>query len=287
MLSHVWLFCEPLDCSPPGSSVRGILQARIVEWAAIPFSRGSSWSRDRICLSCLLHWQVGSLPSGSPGKPVVSGWFKRITCMCTLFLLLLHQLQLRHQILEVGDPCSQVFREKSFLASSQLLGTPGHPWGALACSCITPASCLRLHVTFFCVPPLGLSIQITLYFFFGIKSLDVRTTLIKDEKWKYQSLSRVWLFVTPWSIAHWAPLSTGFSRQEYWSGLPFLSPGDLPDPGIKPVSPALQADSWPLSHLGSIPTSASILTWPSVFLLWVRVFRSLSTYFFCNKDTSH
>ena len=44
---------------------------------------------------------------------------------------------------------------------------------------------------------------------------------------------------TPWTVACQAPLSMGFSRQEYWSGLPFLSPGDLPDPGIKPGSPAL------------------------------------------------
>ena len=48
---------------------------------------------------------------------------------------------------------------------------------------------------------------------------------------------------TPWSIACQAPLSMKFSRQEYWSGLPFPSPGDLPDPGIEPRSPALQADS--------------------------------------------
>ena len=48
---------------------------------------------------------------------------------------------------------------------------------------------------------------------------------------------------TPWTVAHQAPLSMGFSRQEYWSGLPFPSPGDLPNPGIKPRSPALQADS--------------------------------------------
>ena len=48
---------------------------------------------------------------------------------------------------------------------------------------------------------------------------------------------------TPWTIAHWTPLSMGFSRQEYWSGLPFPSPGDLPVPGIKPGFPALQADS--------------------------------------------
>ena len=48
---------------------------------------------------------------------------------------------------------------------------------------------------------------------------------------------------TPWTVAHQAPLSMEFSRQEYWSGLPFPSPGDLPDPGIKSRSPALQADS--------------------------------------------
>ena len=49
----------------------------------------------------------------------------------------------------------------------------------------------------------------------------------------------------PWTIAHQAPLSMGFSRQEYWSGLPFPSPGDLPNPGIEPGSPALQADDLP------------------------------------------
>ena len=57
-----------------------------------------------------------------------------------------------------------------------------------------------------------------------------------------QSLSRVRLFVTPWTVAHQAPLSMGFSRQEYWSGLPGTPPGYLPDPGIEPVSPALQED---------------------------------------------
>ena len=51
--------------------------------------------------------------------------------------------------------------------------------------------------------------------------------------------------VTPWTVACQTPLSMGFSRQEYWSGLPFPSPGDLPDPGIEPGAPALQADSLP------------------------------------------
>ena len=60
-----------------------------------------------------------------------------------------------------------------------------------------------------------------------------------------KSLSRVWLFVTSWTVAYWTPPSMGFSRQEYWRGLPFPSPGELPDPGIKPRSPALRADALP------------------------------------------
>ena len=58
-------------------------------------------------------------------------------------------------------------------------------------------------------------------------------------KMKVKSLSCVQLFVTPWAVAYQAPLSMGFSRQEYWSGLPCPSPGDLPNPGIEPRSPAL------------------------------------------------
>ena len=66
-----------------------------------------------------------------------------------------------------------------------------------------------------------------------------------------QPLSRVQLFATPWTVARQAPLSVGFLRQEYWRGLSFHFPGDLPDPGIESASPAWQVDSLPLSHLGS------------------------------------
>ena len=62
-------------------------------------------------------------------------------------------------------------------------------------------------------------------------------------KVKVKSLSRVRLFATPWTVARQAPLSMGFSRQEYWSGLPFPSPEDLPNPEIESRSPALQADA--------------------------------------------
>ena len=67
-------------------------------------------------------------------------------------------------------------------------------------------------------------------------------------------LIRVWLFVTPWTVAHQAPLSMEFSRQEYWSGLPCPPPGHLQEPGTEPtspVSPAGQEGSLPLCHVGS------------------------------------
>ena len=71
---------------------------------------------------------------------------------------------------------------------------------------------------------------------------------------KVKLLSHVGFFAIPWTIIYEASLSIGFSRQEYWSGLPFPSPGDLPDPGIEPRSPALQADTLPSEPPGKPPT---------------------------------
>ena len=67
-----------------------------------------------------------------------------------------------------------------------------------------------------------------------------------------KSLSRVRLFATPCTIAYHAPQSMEFSRQEYWSGLPFPSPEDLPNPGVEPGSPALQADALPSEPPGEL-----------------------------------
>ena len=74
---------------------------------------------------------------------------------------------------------------------------------------------------------------------------DMIITLIYWCGWKWKSLSHVWLFETPWHVQ-----SIEFSRPEYWSGYPFPSPGDLPNPGIEPRSPALQADSLPAETQG-------------------------------------
>ena len=85
-----------------------------------------------------------------------------------------------------------------------------------------------------------------------------------------KSLSCVQLFSTPWTVAHQAPPSMEFSRQEYWSGLPFPSPGDLPDPGIEPGAPALQADA-----LLSEPPGGWLYTWS------VEVTNSASSTLWC------
>ena len=135
--SHVQL-CDAMDCSPPRFSVHGILQARILEWVAMPSSRGSSWPRD-----------------GTHGSYV--------SCIC-------------RQVLYY---------------------TISATWEA-------PEELLKVKV---------------------------------------KSLSRVRLFATPWTVAYQAPPSMGFFRQEYWSGFPFPSPGDLPNPGVEPRFPALEANA--------------------------------------------
>ena len=75
---------------------------------------------------------------------------------------------------------------------------------------------------------------------------------INSQRSEEKSLSRVQLFETPWTVAYQAPASMEFSRQEYWSGLPFSSPGDLSDPEIEPGSPSLKANSFPTEPPGKI-----------------------------------
>ena len=100
------------------------------------------------------------------------------------------------------------------------------------------------------------------------KKINVKTNDIQGSKSFHSDFNYVYVIhsdvsnsATSWTVAFQAPLFLEFSRQEYWSGLPFPSPGDHPDPGIEPTSPALQADSLPLSHQGSqMFASCSCLT---------------------------
>ena len=90
----------------------------------------------------------------------------------------------------------------------------------------------------------------------------INTTTVKEVPFQTSSktlrcmltLSCVRLFLTPWTVAHQVPLSMEFSMQESWSRLPCPPPGDLLDPGIKPMSPALEVDSLPTEPLGKPPS---------------------------------
>ena len=87
--------CDPIDYSPPGSSIHWILQARILEWFAMPSSRGSSRPRDWTCVSYVyLHWQAGSIPLAPPGKPLFPALFSTVFSVTKSYSSLLpHELQ--------------------------------------------------------------------------------------------------------------------------------------------------------------------------------------------------
>ena len=108
-------------------------------------------------------------------------------------------------------------------------------------------------------------------------------------KVKVKSLSHVWPFATPWTVAHQVLLSMGFFRQEYCSGLPFPSPGNLPNPGIEPRSPALQADTLTSYLALTLGKSGSPLiswsqnasdshTWNLSFHAWPECFAHLPAF---------
>ena len=122
----------------------------------------------------------------------------------------------------------------------------------------------HFHLCWFILPPPpdspgykvldGRNLVFFFFFFFWLHHVACGISVPWPLKVCMRMLSHVQFFCDPWTVAHQAPLSMGFSRQEYWSRLPCPSPGDLPHPGIKPtslVSLPWQADSLPLRHLGS------------------------------------
>jgi len=90
---------------------------------------------------------------------------------------------------------------------------------------------------------------LTHFYFSILQFFEMSLFALESERKKVTLLSCVRLFVTPWTVAYQALPSMGFSRQGYWSGLPFPSPGDLPDPRIETRSPALQTDALPSEPL--------------------------------------
>ena len=150
--------------------------------------------------------------------------------------------------LTLCDPIDSSHQAPPYLGFSKQEHWSGLPFPSAMHESEVAQSCLTLSDPMDCSLP-GSSVH-------GIFQARVLVSAGRG-KGKVKSLSRVRLFATPWTVAHHAPLSMGFSRQEYWSGLPFPSPGNLPNPGIEPRSPTLQADALTLSHQGS-PSSVPL-----------------------------
>ena len=119
---------------------------------------------------------------------------------------------------------------------------------------ITTDACLEFHIS-----PHGSSTADFDHISFLFSLFDTHYVFLHKERKKVKLLSLVRFFATPWTVAYKASPSMGFSRQEYWSGLPFPSPGDLPNSGIEPRSLAFQADAL-TSEPGGKPAYFSIKT---------------------------
>ena len=100
-----------------------------------------------------------------------------------------------------------------------------------------------------------------------------------------RSLSHVQLFATPWTVAHQALLSMGFSRQEHWSGLPLPSPGHPPNPGMEPGSPTLKADTLPSDPPGKSGIKAVSAAWQGRFLTTIPPGKPMKTFLILQYST--
>ena len=218
--------CDPIDGSSPGSPIPGILQARTLEWVAISFSnvwkwkvKGKSLSRVRLLAT---PWTAAYQAPPSMGFSRQEYW-SGVPLPSPKWCL--HGGKRRAGGREnfgrqlPGWHCSMAFlpvRDKQLISQSTLLEPLASALGeSRTCS----STCVQPH-----------------------------TSQVSLNK-KSESVSCFSLFATPWTVAHQTPPSMEFSRQEYWGGLPFPSPGNLPDPGIEPRSPVLQADSSPCEPL--------------------------------------
>ena len=248
-VSTLW---DPMDYT-----FDAILQTRILEWIVFPFSRGSSQPSNRTGISCIAGRFFTNWAMGKPSI-VLKGWIinnplnlwmwpnleNKGLCRCSQgsqgeFILDLgwawppnigvcvQERDLRcknrgegHVRMETEARVMQTAEAGGGKDSPQSLRREPSP--AVTPWFQTPAlqNCERVNFCLLKLPGLWWFVMTAL----GNSCVCVRA----------QSLSRARPFATPWTVAHQTPLSMGFPRQEYWSGLPFPSPGDLPNPGIEP-----------------------------------------------------
>ena len=220
-------FCDPMDCSSPGSSVHGISQARILEWIAISSSTGSSQPRDQTQVSCLAGRFFTTEPPGKPHEACLS---------CVLPLILkIHPWR----VLNLGVQTPMRLRWDPTWISIPML-----------CYAKSLQSCPTL-----CDPTDGSPPGSPVPGIFQARTLEWVAISFSNAwkgKVKVKSLSRDRLLATRWTAAYQAPLSMGFSKQEYWSGVPLPSPTCIQNLNYMYVHFCLssQPGIWASQHLG-------------------------------------
>ena len=200
--------CDPIDGSPPGSTIPGILQARTLEWVAISFSNAWKW---KVKVKLLSRVGLFATPWSLPGFSVHGIFQARVLeWVATAF---------SHTYFVRSD------RQNCFIFTCYL-STLLHMINTLK---------KVLYVIWLINSLMLLSLPLQLWFLllqFSWFSLYNRTQFC------CLVIKTCLTFVTPWNVAHHTSQPMGFLRQEYWSGLPFPSSGHLPNPGIKPLSSA-------------------------------------------------
>ena len=199
--------CNPMDCGLPGFCVHGIFQARILEWLAIPFSMGSSWPRDRTLVSC----------NAGEFFIVLATREAHMSIPISQFLLPHHFAPWYPYELTRELDSNQIYLQ---LCCYRFIVSLLNNWNWLIAAAATMSlqSCLTLCNPTEDSPPVSLVPGIL-----QARTLEwVAISFSNAWKWKVKvkSLSRVWLVVTPWTAAHQAPPSMGFSRREYRGGVP-------------------------------------------------------------------
>ena len=222
--------CNPMNCSLPGSSVHGISPARILACVAISSSKGSFQPRNWVCLPCMA---VDSLP--------FLWWW--LSLRCVRFFATPCTIALPPRLLCPWDFPGKNTRVGCHFLLQGILSTQGlnphllnwqadslpltHQESPILSHAATAAAKSLQSCPTLCDPIDGSPPGSAVPGILQVRTLEwVAISFSNVWKWKVKvkSLSRVWLFTTPWTEAYQAPSSMGFSRQEYWTGLPWPSP---------------------------------------------------------------
>ena len=222
------------NCSLPGCSIHVMLQARILGWLAISSCRGYSWPWNWTpsCLLCLLPWQEDSLPlrnKGSSREAIIYYIFIARTCFSSV-----HSLS---RVRLFATPWTAACQASLSITNSQ---SPPKP---MSIESVMPSNHLILCSPHLLLPSIFSNIKV----FSNESALCIRWPKYWSFSFNISMLSCVWFLATPWIVAFQARLSMGFPRQEYWNGLPFLPPSDLPNPRTKPEYLGLLS-RWILYH---------------------------------------